>query len=650
MAIVLIGTGGLRTSGINTYEHSRFEQKGSELAVSQDMYQLPGSPTRDRHTRSHDFLQRFPPKGVFSEDPWDLPEDVQYFHEAKKLKIGSLPPEKELPEYPFSGIEKQRHVFPKLLSDFPPREGLDKNFEAGPFSYRQTLDRTPNLPLSHAEGSDSWKQSYDSIQMGSGSLQSKFAGRRFMTEPDKSSLTEWKWEGTIAKGGTPVCRARCFPVGKILDIMLLIISIFYGSIEDPNTWTATARTGLDMLSKHYYQAADTWVIFFVPESDADIGYYNEFMHYLEEKQRAAVAKLDDKTTLFLVPPSDFSQKVLKVPGKLSISGVVLRLESPGSNFGPIHNHTEINNAHLLSFNGDTFYPKPSPAAPNPPSTSLSELGKSEIRNLSFLGNMVTSAPPASFSGSGHAIGSISNSREGTRHEYPFQQRNPTSGPNWSSQNQQNLISGTRSSIPQVSHGAVDNVVPDNQHIMQRTMQDVSSNQYAGGVSGVTSTGTSKLSLHETRPLASLSMPGGALQPDQLAQLASSLLGQPRQSGSTLNISTGEAFRQPAAINVPETPYTPSQKFGLESNQVNSDHSAPQVGQVEQLQKLQQQTSDMLQVPQMAQREQQRGFQGNQQMLNTSTHEEADADPQKRLQATLQLAAVLLQQIQQGKGS
>lgn len=75
-----------------------------------------------------------------------------------------------------------------------------------------------------------------------------------------------------------------------------------------------------MLSKHYYEAASAWVVFFVPESDSDIVFYNEFMQYLGEKQRAAVAKLDDRTTLFLVPPSEFSEKVLKVPGKLSISG------------------------------------------------------------------------------------------------------------------------------------------------------------------------------------------------------------------------------------------------------------------------------------------------------------------------------------------
>ena len=83
-----------------------------------------------------------------------------------------------------------------------------------------------------------------------------------------------------------------------------------------------------MLSQHFYQASCSWVVFFVPETDADINFYNEFLLFLKEKNRAAVAKLEDKTTLFLVPPSDFSEKVLKVPGKMSISGVILRFQFP----------------------------------------------------------------------------------------------------------------------------------------------------------------------------------------------------------------------------------------------------------------------------------------------------------------------------------
>ncbi|KAM1822223.1 hypothetical protein ACFX1X_024665 [Malus domestica] len=204
----------------------------------------------------------------------------------------------------------------------------------------------------------------------------------------------------LALGETPVSHARCFPVGKLLDITL------------PEFLDCTARTGLDMLSKHYHQAASAWVVFFAPQSDADFGCYNEFMHYLGEKQRAAVAKLDDKNTLFLVPPSDFSEKVLKLPGKLSISGVVLRLENPSSNFRSPHQEPERKDMRLLSLPWDTSYTKPST-----PSESI---------------HSYTSAPPVSFSGSAYGVGNVSDSYNENRHEYPHHMESPASGPNWSS--------------------------------------------------------------------------------------------------------------------------------------------------------------------------------------------------------------------------
>lgn len=86
----------------------------------------------------------------------------------------------------------------------------------------------------------------------------------------------------------------------------------------------TARTDLDMLARHVYQAGDFGVVFFVPESDPDVPPYQDFMHYLGEKHRAGVAKLNDGTTLFLVPPSEFSERVLKVPGNDCLFGVVLK--------------------------------------------------------------------------------------------------------------------------------------------------------------------------------------------------------------------------------------------------------------------------------------------------------------------------------------
>lgn len=411
-----------------------------------------------------------------------------------------------------------------------------------------------------------------------------------------------------------------------------------------------------MLAKHYYQAASAWVVFFVPASDADIGSYNEFMHYLGEKQRAAVAKLDDKTTLFLVPPSDFSEKVLKVPGKLSISGVILRLEQPGPNLGSHHHPNEKRDTNLLSFHGDISYPKPStPSGHFPSMTSFPDLGKSG-GDPPFLGNVATSAPLVAFSGSTHAVGSISDSYNDNRHDYPAQQRNSNLGPNWSPHHLQGIVSGNRNVPSQASHTAVDPIVHEHHSVMPRPVQDNGSTHYATGMPSNPLSRNSKLPVQETKPSVPLSLPISGLQPQQLAQLASSLLGQQRQSGSNSNGSMGEDFRQTSAMNQSDNQFRTTQAHGLQNNQVGSEIPASQFGQLQQLQQQQQQlqqqqTSNVpAAVPPPVQRDLQPGVQGNPQMVSTGTQEEADGDPQKRLQATLQLAAALLQQIQQGKGT
>ncbi|KAK6646218.1 hypothetical protein PHAVU_L002837 [Phaseolus vulgaris] len=610
--------------GTNTYEQRKVGEKGRTLGVSQEIYELMNSPSRERH-------DRFPQKSAFYEDLRAF-TDAPYLREAKRPKTGSPPLERELPEYPFSELEKQKHVLPRLLSDLPPHEPFDKGFDAGNFTYGQSLDRPPNSPLPRLDRQEGWK-SYDNF----GARQSTYVEKkRFTPEPDSSSLTEWKWEGTIAKGGTPVCRARCFPVGKVLDIML------------PEFLDCTARTGLDMLSKHYYQAVGVWVVFFVPGSDADMEFYNEFMHYLEEKQRAAVAKLDDKTTLFLVPPSEFSEKVLKVPGKLSISGVILRLENPVLNHGPGHMQREMTNENLLSHNENILHLKSSfPSERVPTSPSISELGYSGISNLSFLGNKFAAAP--SVSDSAHAAASMSESHDERNRSYPVQQR--TSGPNWSSQNMQNFSNRTLQ----------EPVADERQLIIPRTVTDVNSIQHSSGTSVIPFYGDNKLSYPDIRHLDPLSVPVGALPPEQLAQLAASLLEQQRQSGGSSSSTSALGDRDPRQINrfntsdissrfsTSDTSSRPSQKYATENNLVSSDMSTSQLGQILQMQK-QQQISNAPQMSQMVQREPQREANGNQLVTDSSLQEDSDSDPQKRLQATLQLAAVLLQQIQQGKGS
>ncbi|KAI7996365.1 Flowering time control protein FPA [Camellia lanceoleosa] len=198
----------------------------------------------------------------------------------------------------------------------------------------------------------------------------------------------------------------------------IVSSMVAHSTTRPEFLDYTARTGLDMLAKHYHQAASAWVVFFVPGSDGDIGFYNEFMHYPEEKRRAAVVKLDERTTLFLVP-LQFSAKVLKVPGQLSISSVILRLEHSGSNLRSSLQHpNEKIDTNFMPYHGDT---SSGPFTPLPP---FPNMGKSGVSKLSFLGD-VSTASPASLSGSAHAIGSTSNPANENRHDYMLHQQNPT---------------------------------------------------------------------------------------------------------------------------------------------------------------------------------------------------------------------------------
>ncbi|XWS75936.1 hypothetical protein CRYUN_Cryun01aG0134400 [Craigia yunnanensis] len=603
-------------SGGNTYEPWRFGEGRPDPRLPQDMYELSRSPMR-----FHDFPPKLPQKSALYEEPWDMPEDTYSVPGAKKLKTGSSPLEKELPEYSLSDLEQEKRVFRRILSDFPQSEAFDKNFEPGALGYKHIPDRPMNLAPTHGERNDHWKPSYDGFLVGSGLQSNIIERKRFTPELYQPSLKEWKWEGIIAKGGTPVCRARCFPVGKVLDILL------------PEFLDCTARTGLDMLTKHYYQASSAWVVFFVPESDADMGFYNEFMHYLGEKQRAAVAKLDDKTTLFLVPPSDFSEKVLKVPGKLSISGVVLRLEHSGSSFESAHPN-ERKDANLLPFHGDTSYAKPSTTSGSFPSvTSYPELSRAGIKDHSFPGNGATSAPPVSLSGSAHSVGNVSDLNNEHRRDHA-PQRNAMFGPSWSSHDQQHPVSVSRST-PQVSNSAFDPAIQGHQSVMPRAVQETYSG--IGGNSGFSFSGNSKPNVQEIKSSVPLSMPISALQPEQLAQLTSSLIGQQRQVGNTPNVSMGENFRH---TNTMDQPDMLRQSNALQNNQATPELSTSQFSQVQQLH---QQTSNAAAaVPQAAPR--------SQQLRGNGIQEEGDADPQKRLQATLQLAAALLQQIQQGKGT
>lgn len=130
----------------------------------------------------------------------------------------------------------------------------------------------------------------------------------------------------LSQNALSVCNVR-----SVLGIVLLewLMFVVLPSCS-PDVVDCSARTGLDMLTKHYADAVGFDIVFFLPDSEDDFPSYTEFLRYLGAKNRAGVAKFVDGTTLFLVPPSDFLTNVLKVTGPERLYGVVLKFPSMAS--------------------------------------------------------------------------------------------------------------------------------------------------------------------------------------------------------------------------------------------------------------------------------------------------------------------------------
>lgn len=168
--------------------------------VYDESYPLPTPFERRRVPYSDDpYLSPLPPherrRGQYPDDSHASsplvnhrqgPEHDDYYPLHKRMRvspdaIGDL--ESELPEYPFDELSRGRSTrFSQLNEGFG-------GVRAGPGGGGGLLD----------------------VNMG------KASGLNV----NRSVMKEvWKWEGVIAKGGAAVCRARCFPVGKTIDVRL----------------------------------------------------------------------------------------------------------------------------------------------------------------------------------------------------------------------------------------------------------------------------------------------------------------------------------------------------------------------------------------------------------------------------------------------
>ncbi|KAL9670000.1 hypothetical protein QQ045_007550 [Rhodiola kirilowii] len=643
--------GSFWTAGNNAHEKRRFSEMEPELHFSEDRYEHRRSPIKERDPQFPGYSpQRVSKRSPLYEEPWDVQEEKYSFHGTKKSKPDPFSSEKDLPEYPLSGYDYVKPVGSRVFPDHSQPPPIDR-FSDPPrsFGYRQKADHTINMAPHHQEGRN--KSSYESFQSVSGNLPLNPLGQNaFIPEPRVVSKKEWKWEGTIAKSGTPVCRARCFPVGKVMDNSL------------PSILDCTARTGLEMLAKHFYSAADSWVVFFAPQSDADIGLYDEFMHYLAERQRAAVAKLDDLHTLFLVPPSEFSEKVLRVPGKLSISGLVLRLDHPVINFGSA-NTNNMNDPSSMHLPGDPRIPRSISPRPITEPGSLPSFGFSGRHNTLYPDNKPTSGTPLSlppppplppYSAASNVFANKNNEsfRDG-RQEYQLRhQQNLSPPPGWSDLMQNPAPASNGQTRPS---NAYNNTMTQERQAIQSNSQEWSSSKYGYGNQNSVSGGT-RFPDEETNANPPSSFSLSSIPSEQLAQLASSLLG--KRTEITPNSSSTTDFRQTGlSYQQTENSYQMPQggPSGFPPHQLGQSHpqqyQQQQISSIQQFQPQQQIQSTPL-APLSSQFEQQTGKQVGSQVAQSGTtrDEPADADPQKRLQATLQLAAALLQQIQQGKGT
>ncbi|XP_068332419.1 flowering time control protein FPA-like isoform X2 [Pyrus communis] len=218
---------------------------------------------------------------------WDVLDVNQFQRDAKRSRIDS-PLSIDDPPYPLRKIDD--HGL-----------GFDSSYGLGP-----VIDGGASGPSMNVQGKNHLSP----------------AGVRVSVRglPDNDFI----WRGTIAKGGTPVCHARCVPIGKGIGNEL------------PGVVNCSARTGLDMLTKHYAEAIGFDIVFFLPDSEDDFASYTEFLRYLGAKNRAGVAKFDDGMTLFLVPPSDFLKDVLKVAGPERLYGVVLKFPQQGPSTASMH--------------------------------------------------------------------------------------------------------------------------------------------------------------------------------------------------------------------------------------------------------------------------------------------------------------------------
>jgi hypothetical protein len=94
---------------------------------------------------------------------------------------------------------------------FDPREAKRTRLDAGadPYYVRAGSEGLQPVRFSHQDGAVLAEESFSSVIRIQGTVHQTSSFGHF-------------WRGSIAKGGSPVCRARCLPIKKGIEIPLYV--------------------------------------------------------------------------------------------------------------------------------------------------------------------------------------------------------------------------------------------------------------------------------------------------------------------------------------------------------------------------------------------------------------------------------------------
>ncbi|KAH0661655.1 hypothetical protein KY284_026586 [Solanum tuberosum] len=294
--------------------------------MPQDFVRNYSHPMNDVFTRQHPF--QLPSKVLCISYPPSVHVDNDIIHNAMILlgEINGIETfyDKNFSLVEFRSVEKAQRAREglqgKLFND--PRITIEYSSNENPFQLAQTMGHNwPILALNVSGRLPRYGHLLDE-PYGLGPLGSNvLSGHVTISQANNSDARisprqhyfAHIWCGIIARKGTSLCRAVCVPTGESVRFEL------------PDIVNWSARTRLDKLTVHYSNAAVGFnIVFFLPDTNKDFSSYTEFLRYLSAKDRVEVAKLCDGTHMFLVPPSDFIRKVLKVDGPACLYGVVLK--------------------------------------------------------------------------------------------------------------------------------------------------------------------------------------------------------------------------------------------------------------------------------------------------------------------------------------